>query len=350
MVIEKLLFSDFRNYSSCEFDPNEGVNVFFGENGVGKTNLLEAIYLASVGESFKAKKIEEMVRFEQELGRVVVSLGNKEKLEVVVTAGVVSGKKTSKRIFRIDGANKRRGDFVGNLKTVLFRPEDMEFMGGSPAFRRNMIDKVLIQVDAEYARSLASYGQALRRRNKLLDMIRRGEETKYSLAFWDEMLIKHGGIISEKRLEFTGFLNNLWKRSDLFSDLSFHYDQSVISGERLKQYEMQEVLVGYTLVGPHKDDFKIFFRSNKNEDKDLSIYGSRGEQRMGVLALKMGEVYFLERDSNEKIVLLLDDVLSELDEKHRKEVLRLTLDRQVFLTTANKGEIKRFKKAKVFEL
>lgn len=348
-MIEKLLFSNFRNYKNSEFEPSEGVNVFFGENGVGKTNLLEAVFLASVGESFKARKVEEMVMFGEELGRAVVTLGNGENLEVIVTSGVVSGKKTPKRIFRIDGSNKRRGDFVGNLKTVLFRPEDMEFMGGSPAFRRNMVDKVLMQVDNEYARSLISYGQSLRRRNKLLDMIHRGEESRYSLTFWDGMLIKHGGIIFEKRLEFVGFLNSLWKRSDLFSDLSFEYDQSVISVERLKEYENREVLVGYTLVGPHKDDFKMFFKF-KDNNKDLSVYGSRGEQRMGVLALKMGEVYFLERGENEKIVLLLDDVLSELDEKHREEVLRLTFDRQVFLTTANKGEVKRFKKAKIFRL
>lgn len=352
MVIEKLLLSNFRNYEDCEFEPSGEVNVFFGENGVGKTNLLEAVSLASVGESFKAYKIEEMVKFGAELGRVIVVLDNQEKLEVMVTGGVVSGKKSSKRIFKMSGANKRRGNFVGNLKTVLFRPEDMEFMGGSPAFRRSMIDKVLMQMDGEYSRSLNSYGQALRRRNRLLDMIRRGEETRYSLAFWDGMLIKHGEIIFEKRLEFANFLNSLWKRSDLFSNLSFEYDQSAINRERLKQYETQEVLVGHTLVGPHKDDFKMFFKFYDKDggSKNLSIYGSRGEQRMGVLALKMGEVYFLERNSSDKVVLLLDDVLSELDEKHRKEVLRLTLDRQVFLTTANKREVNRFKKARVFNL
>lgn len=345
MVIDSLKLVNFRNYENESFDLEKKVNIFFGANGVGKTNLLEAVYLVAVGDSFKAKKIDEMVRFEQELGRVSVLLDGGENLEVVVTRGEVSGKRTAKRLFKVNGAGKRKSDFAGNLRAVMFRPEDMEFMSGSPSFRRNLIDKVLIQMDAEYGRSLVAYEQALRRRNKLLDLIREGESSRHSLTFWDGMLVKHGQIVGEKRLQLVGFLNNLWKRSDLFAGLFLKYDQSVISESRLAQYEKEEVLAGFTLVGPHKDDFRI-----EDGGKDLGVYGSRGEQRMGVLALKMGEVYFLEQGGENKVVLLLDDVLSELDEKHRKEVLRLTFDRQVFLTTANKREVSRFKQAKLFEL
>lgn len=200
-------------------------------------------------------------------------------------------------------------------------------------------------MDKVYENSLTTYDQALRRRNRILDAIREGTANRYALAFWDGLLIKHGQIVSEKRRELIQYINDLFKKSDLFNRLEVVYDMSTVSQSRLEQYKEAEVAVGYTLVGPHKDDLLV-----KDKGRDLSTYGSRGEQRMAVLALKMGEIYFMEEKGGKKVLLLLDDIFSELDETHKGEVLRVMSGRQVVVTTADEGDGKMFKGAKIIKL
>jgi len=349
MILSSLELVDFRNYLNRTFEFSEGVNVVTGKNASGKTNLLEAIYLLGTGNSFRAKIVDEMVRFDQEMGRVkgVVTGQNESRdLEVMVTKGVVSGQKTLKRRYLVDGAAKRKKDYVGLLPVVVFRPEDMDMLPGGPDIRRTFVDEVLSQVSEAYGRSLSTYTQALRRRNKLLDAVREGLVTRYSLAFWDSLLIKHGEILTEDREALLLSINNLWGRSELFNQLKLVYDKSLISETRLLQYKDEELAAGYTLVGPHKDDFRV----TNGGDRDLAIYGSRGEQRMAVLALKLGEIYFSEDKSGDKPLLLLDDIFSELDEVHKREVLRVMSGRQVVVTTATKEDLALFANAKVIEL
>ena len=341
--------SDFRNYESKSFDFSDGVTVIAGENAKGKTNLLEAIYLLGVGESFRAKRTEEMVRFEQELGRVSgeVPLSKKDviNLEVMVNGATIMGKIVNKRKYLVDGVSRRRKDILGYLPLVLFRPEDVDLISGAPDVRRKFLDRLMIQVDKVYEHSLSTYEQALRRRNRILDAVRDGTASRYSLAFWDGLLIKHGQVIQDKRRELTDYINSLFEKSELFRKLKIVYDLSVISESRMAQYADAEVAVGYTLVGPHKDDLII-----KEGTRDLSIYGSRGEQRMAVLALKMGEIYYLEEKGKKKATLLLDDIFSELDEEHKQEVLRVMSGRQVIVTTADEEDLLMFKKAEIIKL
>ena len=357
MYLKSLTLLDFRSYKNREFGFSKGLNVIWGENAVGKTNLLEAIYLLSLGGSFRARKIDEMVRFGNEWGRLtgMVEDGDGEKkLEIMITKGEVNGKRVAKRKYVVDEASKRRKDYVGNLPVVLFRPEDMEILSGSPDGRRNFLDQVLFQIDTEYVVSFGTYNQALRRRNKILDAVREGVANKYSLTFWNGLLVKHGQVLTEKRSELVGFINHLWSRSDLFNDLSIEYDKSVISEKRLEQYKNEELAAGYTLVGPHKDDLSVEIKMKQNgEDvkkRDIGKYGSRGEQRMAVLAMKMGEIYYLEESMAEKPILLLDDIFSELDKDHEEEVLRVMEGRQVMVTTADENDLRLFEKVKKIEL
>ncbi len=347
--MKKVVLSDFRNYKNAEYDFSDGVNLVVGQNAKGKTNLLEAIYLLGVGDSFRAKRTEEMVAFGQELGRVSgeIELPKDDKLmlEVIVNGGLVMGKVVNKRKYLIDGVSRRRQDILGILPLVLFRPEDVELISGPPDVRRKFLDRLLIQVDKIYSNSLATYDQALRRRNRLLDAIREGSASPYSLTFWDGLLIKHGQVIQEKRRELVEYINELFGKSELFRELTVTYDMSAMSETRLSQYKESELAVGYTLVGPHKDDFQV-----KAETRDLAVYGSRGEQRMAVLALKMGEIYFMEEKGNRKVLLLLDDIFSELDEVHKEEVLRVMSGRQVVVTTADEGDVVMFKKMKTIRL
>jgi len=348
MILDKIELIDFRNYQSQSFEFSTGVNVVWGRNASGKTNLLEAIYILSTGNSFRAKLIDEMVRFGQELGRVSGKISEAKEtrdLEVMVTRGLVGGQRTLKRKYLVDGASKRRRDYIGLLPVVIFRPEDMDMLTGGPDIRRTFMDEILSQISEAYARSLSTYTQALRRRNKLLDAVREGLVSRYSLAFWDSLLIKHGLILIEEREGLVNYINSLWERSELFNQLKMVYDKSLISEMRLSQYKDEELAAGYTLVGPHKDDFRVV-----SDQRDLAIYGSRGEQRMTVLALKLGEIYFAEERGGEKPLLLLDDIFSELDQVHRKEVLRVMTGRQVVVTTAMKEDLELFVEAKVIEL
>jgi len=359
MILLNIELVDFRNYTSQSFNFSTGVNVVWGKNASGKTNLLEAIYLLGTGNSFRAKVIDEMVHFSQELGRVRGKLSgpayaqgyggakdDERDLEVMVTKGMVVGVKTLKRKYLVDGTSKRKRDYVGYLPVVVFRPEDMDMLTGGPDLRRSFMDEVLCQVNESFGRSLSVYTQALRRRNKLLDAIREGAVNRYSLTFWDGLLIKHGNVLSSERESLINHINSLWKRSELFNDLKLVYEKSGISEARLAQYKDEELAAGYTLVGPHKDDFRVL----TSDERDLGVYGSRGEQRMAVLALKLGEIYFGEEKVNDKPLLLLDDIFSELDDVHKKEVLRVMAGRQVIVTTANKEDLALFREAKVIEL
>lgn len=345
-MLKNVVLNNFRNYTSREFDFEKGVNVICGDNAKGKTNILEALYLISTGESFRARKIEEMVFFGEELGSVkgnivVGSDDEPQEIVVIVNGGVVMGKKVNKRKYLINGVSKRRVDLVGIMPVVIFRPEDVELITGSSEVRRRFVDGLLCQIEVQYQSSLSTYEQALKRRNKVLDAIRDGLSNRYALTFWDNLLIKHGNYITEKRRGLIDYINDLFERSELFRKIKISYDFSAISESRLSQYKEAEVAVGYTLVGPHKDDFIVF-----DNDRNLSSFGSRGEQRMAVLAMKMGEIYYLEEKSKKNVLLLLDDIFSELDEVHKNEVLRVTEKRQVVVTTADKSDAALFKECK----
>ena len=348
MTLSSLELKDFRNYGQKEFELAAGITVLVGDNATGKTNILEALYLLATGDSFRANRIDEMIRFGCELGRVRTIIDDKD-LEVMVTTGNVGGRVVPKRRFLVDGAGRRKSDFIGAFAAVMFRPEDLILMDGSPSDRRKYLDRAIAQTDRDYARSLAVFEQALRRRNKLLLALRDNLAQRSALTFWDNLLIKHGQELQEKRLTFIAFVNNLWGRSDLFSHLEVRYDKSLLNEQRLEQYTQEELAAGHTLVGPHKDDFSVATNST-HPARDLAVFGSRGEQRMAVLGLKLGELYFLEDHRPDRVILLLDDIFSELDPDHRQEVLRVMQNRQVVLTSALEKDIEAVPEARVIHL
>jgi DNA replication and repair protein RecF len=307
------------------------VTLIIGDNARGKTNLIEAIYLLSTGTSFRASRIEEMVQWEAEVGHVAGITSDDMILLVTVTRGIVQGKRVQKRLFKVNGVGRRRQDFVGYLPCVLFRPEDMDLLTGNPSLRRHFMDDVLVQTNSEYRRSLESYEKALRQRNKLLDMIREGMSPRTALAYWDHVLIKEGQVLTDGRSRLIEAIN---QAPALMGRLEVLYDKSLISVDRLQQYEQQELAVGYTLVGPHKDDLTVIDWEGGKE-RNLATYGSRGEQRMAVLWLKEAQLAYIEQQTHQRPLLLLDDILSELDEKHSEVVVRLALQQQTVVTTAH---------------
>ena len=348
MRLERLELDNFRSYKKKTFHFGD-LTVLLGPNAVGKTNVLEAIHLLSSGNSFRAGVTEEMIHFGAELAHVtgIVASNGDELISVgvVLTPGVYLGKRISKRRYLVDGAPRTRARFVGRLVSVLFRPEDLRLVEGSPSRRRSFLDEVLEQGSVNYARALTSYEGALRRRNKILDLIREGTARREQLAFWDATLIKNGNILTDQRRDLLQYLSSIEVE---FGNYKLEYDASTISEARLKQYEEEEVAAGYTLVGPHKDDFVIF--SKNGDERDLMKYGSRGEQRLAVLFMKLGILQYLEEKLSVKPILLLDDIFSELDEKHRKEVLKMTEGRQTIITTAEEEVLGMVKGAEVVRI
>lgn len=328
MRIERLSLENFRSYKKKTFHFGD-ITVIVAPNGAGKTNILESIYLLSTGLSERAAITDEMISFGSEIGSVSGIVEHNEErneLSVVLTKGQYMGKKTPKRRYLVDGVARVRSGFVGKLAAVLFRPEDMRLIEGSPSRRRNYLDSTLAMAHPEYGRALSVYEASLKRRNRLLDAIRDGLARHEQLAYWDQSIIKNGNIITDYRRSYLDFLS---QTKSAFGEYKFEYDASTISPTRLAQYASAEVAIGYTLVGPHKDDFVIM-----SEGRDLMKYGSRGEQRLAVLFLKLGNLQYIEQKLGVKPVLLLDDIFSELDEDHRKEVVTMTKGRQTIITSA----------------
>ncbi len=331
MRISSLSLQHFRCYAKKKFTFDTGINVIVGENAKGKTNILEAITLLTTGTSFRAQKTEDMVQWNHEVGRVsgeVISANNTIDLEVMLTTGLVQGARAQKRKYLVDGVSRRRKDLIGNFTSVLFRPEDLDMISDGPSLRRNFLNNVLSIVSVEYRSSLDSYEKALKRRNALLDVLREGNTTRAAFMFWDQLLVRHGNIITNHRRDFIDFLN---QSTDFPMHVRVEYDPSTVSEKRLHQYAIEEVAAGYTLVGPHKDDFDIFLTNG--HEKHVGRFGSRGEQRMVVLWLKMQEMSYIEKILHERPVLLLDDMFSELDEKHQEMIGPLMDMQQTILTT-----------------
>jgi len=257
----------------------------------------------------------------------------------------------------LNGVSKRLIDFAGNLKVVLFGPWDLDLVTASPSLRRRFLDSVLSQTDREYRRASLSYEKGLRQRNRLLLRIReegppgqRPIRAGGQLFYWDKLLIKNGDYISQKRQEFIDFVNSC---DTMLSNMRYalFYDKSVISEGRLEQYAEEEVAAATTLVGPHRDDIQFsIFNSQFSKGRDLARYGSRGEQRMGVLWLKLAELAFCEKQTLEKPTLLLDDIFSELDVQHREIVMGICPKQQTIITTTDEYLLKNLGKVELVKL
>lgn len=362
MLLRKLALQNFRNFTNQNWDFSR-TTIFVGQNGSGKTSIIEAINLLATGDSFRATRIEEMIRLEAELSRVQglftlsvekdllveknLLVKNEEssddlKLETMLTRGMVAGKKSQYRLFTVNDVRRRRKDFVKNLSVVVFRPEDLRLIEGSPRRRRLFLDQGLSMLDWEYQRALQQYEQTLKRRNLLLQKVREGEESKSILSFWNLNLLKHGEFLQRERSNFVDFI-----REVIFPfELNIEYLPSLINEDRLKKYADKEIAAGHTLIGPHKDDFLVKFSLPEKGIEDLSIlaYGSRGQQRLAVLWLKVAELQFLHSRIDYQPLLLLDDIMSELDENSKTMVLSLLENYQVVLTTADEDLAKELSK------
>lgn len=334
MTVSSVTLRHFRNHSRSTWTFSPTCTLISGKNTAGKTNILEALVLLSAGKSFRAIKESDMISWGEEVASVhadILDAGEKTALDVQVTTGHVQGGHAPLKRYLVNSVPRRQIDFVGHVKTVLFWPEDLELIVDSPSVRRRYMDTLLCSVDREYRRFLGSYERGLRQRNRLLSAIRDRKAERSQLLFWDQLLIEAGGYITDARSRLLEEIN-----AATIPQLSYEaaYDKSVISQARLEQYRVEEVASATTLVGPHRDDFLVYEREG-GKKLDLARYGSRGQQRLGVLWLKASELLCVTRRSGSTPVLLLDDIFSELDPQHRELVFAIIQQQQTVITSAD---------------
>mgnify|MGYP001818303066 CR=1 FL=1 len=333
MPVRTLSLDGFRSYERVAIAFADGPHVVVGRNAAGKTNLIEALVLLSTGRSHRSSADHEMVRWGVDFARAaaaVESEGRQEELEVVIHArGSAAG--TRKRI-RVNGVNRRAGALRPVLRTVLFAPEDMLLIVGSPSLRRNLLDAIVVQREPTAAAVMSTYQRTLTQRNSLLRRIREEEADPTELSYWTQVILEHGARILDWRHETLAALAGPLAEAHREiapeeTGLALRYVSNVDprpaeSNEdalrrRLRETAEKEVWNGATLVGPHRDD--IAFDSGGRE---LTEFASRGQQRTAILALKLAELDVLTALDGRPPLLLLDDVFSELDPDRRAHLVR----------------------------
>ncbi len=344
MFLSSINLQNFRNYKQASFEFSEQTTVIVGPNTSGKTNLTEAVYYLAFGKSNRSDNNENSIKIGEEIAKVMGKTDISE-LEVILASGSLTGKDMFKKRYLINGVSKRRIDFMGNIFCVLFSPIDLEIIIGSPNKRREFLNEALIQTDREYRLAEINFEKGLRQRNALLQRTKEsGIRQEKEFEYWDNLLIDNGSVITKKREQFIKFMNDQTK--EVFNFI-IDYDKSIISQERLLQYKDAEVGAGVTLVGPHRDDFLVQMysvchpefisgsqykeipkqvRNDRSQElMDVKIFGSRGQQRLVVLQLKLLQLLYMKNRLGFKPLFLLDDIFSELDEDHISLVLEKTL-------------------------
>ncbi len=347
MFLKSVSLSNFRNHSQISLEFNKKLTFIVGPNTSGKTNLLEAISYLTNGKSFRGAKDEDTVKKGENIAKIKGQTSDAE-LDALIVLGETEVERVKKK-YLVNGVSKSRINFEGNLTAIIFSPSDLDIITGSPHLRREFLDNVLTQADRDYRYALSSYVKALRQRNALLDLARgSGVRNEKQFDYWDTLLINTGSIITQKREEFIEFINKAKK--DIF-DFVATYDKSVISEARLLQYKDAEVTSAVTLVGPHRDDFKVdMFDNVANAAADVKSFGSRGQQRLVILQLKLLQLDFIEKTLGERPLLLLDDIFSELDSGHIKLVTEMIDKQQSIVTTTHEEFIDSKLKGSVIEL
>ncbi|EGO65068.1 DNA replication/repair protein RecF [Acetonema longum] len=346
MRIQTLTLRDFRNYSHLEIAFSPSINIMIGENAQGKTNILEAVYLGAMGQSHRAGDDEDMILWQAAAGSVDM-LFVRQDLEHRVQFRLTRGQR--KQIF-VNQAPVKVKDLIGSFNAVLFSPEDLWLVKGSPSVRRSFLDAEISQASPVYYRHLLQYQRILLQRNNLLKSIRENGRPD-QLETWDEQLAKAAAAVTLKRLAAVKRLNmlaNLMHRriTAAKENLSVAYlvhgaenQEMPESTEALTQWYREKLKVmrpadiarGSTGAGPHRDD--LAFSVN---GKDLRLFGSQGQQRTGILAVKLAELEFIKSEAGEYPVLLLDDVMSELDLSRREHLVSFIKDRiQTFITATD---------------
>lgn len=346
MHLESIDITNFRNYEHAELSFSPAINVLIGENAQGKTNLIESIYFLAMSRSHRTSRDRELIRWDSDFAKVKGSL--KKKSNTLPLEITLSKRGKQAKLNHLE--QKKLSDYIGQLNIILFAPEDLSLVKGSPSVRRKFIDMELGQMNKLYLYHLSQYQQILKQRNQFLKQAR--YEKKYDNIYLEvltEQLAAEAAEVLFSRFKFVNQLSR-WASvvqkdiSDTKEELTIRYRTSASVDEEMSVEEIfkalkedyqanitQEIDQGTTTVGPHRDDL-IFYVNDRN----VQTYGSQGQQRTTALSLKLAEIELMYETTGEYPVLLLDDVLSELDDSRQTHLLKTIQNKvQTFITTTS---------------
>lgn len=341
--IQEISLQAFRNLEPLHIQPTTGINVFYGDNAQGKTNFLESIYFCALGRSLRGKQEQQLIRFDAHESHIrldVVRSHRTDRIDVHL-------KRDEKKGIAINGiAVRRLGELFGTMYAVIFSPEDLSLIKEGPAERRRFLDMELCQMSQVYFYDLQQYTRILRQRNTLLKKIKENTKLSDTLSVWDTQLAQCGEKIIAARSAFLARLDEISalcheKLTGGKDTLKTLYKPNCEQGQlekRLQRSLERDIAFGSTQVGPHKDD--ILFLVN---GKEVRQFGSQGQQRTTALSARLAEITLIEEMTGEKPILLLDDVLSELDENRQRYLMQSIEGLQSFLTcTGIEDSIRRY--------
>lgn len=332
MIIKLIELSDYRNYTSLELDFDKGTNILYGDNAQGKTNILEAIYVAATTKSHKGSHDSDIVRFGCDEAHIRTYL-EKDNIETRVDMHL---RKSKSKGIAIDGQKiKKAADLMGLCNVVFFSPEDLNIIKNGPAYRRRFVDMELCQLDSFYLYNLNNYNKIVNQRNQLLKDLYFNPQLRETLPIWDDQLVSYGNKIIERRRLFVDQLNDIIfnihkKLSGDREEIKIVYEPDVDENnflDKLKENQARDIKSKMTSVGPHRDDFGFIVG-----DIDIRKFGSQGQQRTAALSLKLSEIEIVKNINNDAPILLLDDVLSELDSNRQRFLLDSIGDIQTIIT------------------
>lgn len=352
MIIETLEFKNFRNYRELFLQPDQGINVLYGDNAQGKTNILEGIFVCGTAKSHRGVRDAEMIRFGKEEAHICMKM-RKEGIHHQIDIHL---KKSRGKGAAIDGIPVKKASALYELlHLVLFSPEDLYMIKNGPGERRKFIDAELCQLDKVYLSVLSSYQKILQQRNKLLKDIQFAPSLLPTLDIWDEQMALCGEQIVRQRSSFLLELNQIVK--EIHAELTGKkekievvYEPNVKAGafrKILQDGRKKDLMMRTSVFGPHRDDIRVML-----DGVDIRHYGSQGQQRSAALSLKLSEIALIRQKTGDKPVLLLDDVLSELDRSRQKKLLGFIEDIQTFITCTGMDELieNQFSVQKVFHI
>lgn len=338
MYIQKIKLQNFRNYDFEEIELYKGTNIFFGDNAQGKTNILEAIFISSLGKSFRTNKEKELIKENKENAKIEIEFV-KEKRTEKIKLDIAD-----KKVFSVNEIIlKKTSEIVGKINIVLFTPEDINILKNEPIKRRRFLNIMISQLRPLYIHLLSQYNKILEQRNNYLKQIKYENKNRSNLEIWDEQLINIGMKIFNYRKEFIEKINEKIKKIHLDTTenkekIEIKYKSNAISEEeyrrKIKIKQEDDIQKGYTSIGIHRDDFEIYI--NK---KDVSVFGSQGQQRSSIISLKLAEAEVIYDEKEDYPILLLDDFMSELDKKRVKGFIKRIKDNQVLITCTDKFDI-----------
>ena len=349
MQINQISLTNFRNYNEQQIILNPHINVFYGNNAQGKTNILEAIFLCGFGKSFRTSKEKEMIQLGKDYTQVELQYQKSDR------SGKIKIQLANKKQIEVNGVKiKKLSELVGNLNLVIFTPDDIQILKNGPAERRRFLDMMIGQLRPNYVYTLNLYLKTLEQRNNYLRQIKEEKKAEEMLEIWDEKLAEYAVIIWKYRNEFIEKLKQKIKVihkqiTNEKEELKIEYLSECENKENylslLKQRRKLDIIKGFTTKGIHRDDFKALIN-----EKEVGIYGSQGQHRTSILTLKLAELYVIYDEIGEYPILLLDDFMSELDENRRKSFLQYIKDTQVIITCTDKMELEELDLGKDYQI